>query len=111
MTFKEIKQKMVSAPVLKLPDFTKPFEVEYDASGKRISVILLQEGRPIAYFSEKLSGSKLNYSTYDKVFYFLVRALDPWSHYLRTSTFVLHSDHESLKYIDGQYKLNPRHAK
>jgi hypothetical protein len=28
--------------------------------------VLLQEGKPVAYFSEKLSGAHLNYSTYDK---------------------------------------------
>ena len=41
----------------------------------------------------------------------MVRALDHWSHYLRPKQFVLHSDHEALKYLDGQHNLNPRHAK
>ena len=41
----------------------------------------------------------------------MVRALDHWSHYLRPKQFVLHSDHEALKYLNGQHKLNPRHAK
>lgn len=70
------------------------------------------EGKcPIAYFSEKLNGARLNYSTYDKDFYAIVRALDHWSHYLHPSHFILHSDHEALKHIHGQQKLNPRHAK
>ncbi|KAJ8763837.1 hypothetical protein K2173_003619 [Erythroxylum novogranatense] len=38
--------------------------------------------RPIAYFSEKLHGPQLNYSTYDKELYALVRALETWQHYL-----------------------------
>jgi hypothetical protein len=38
--------------------------------------VLLQEGKPIAYFSEKLSGPSLNYSTYDKELYALVRVLE-----------------------------------
>jgi hypothetical protein len=42
----------------------------------------IQEGRPIAYFSEKLSGAALNYPTYDKELYALVRALETWQHYL-----------------------------
>ncbi|XP_021759443.1 uncharacterized protein LOC110724329 [Chenopodium quinoa] len=41
----------------------------------------------------------------------VLSALDHWSHYLRPKPFVLHSDHEALKYIHGQQKLNYRHAK
>ena len=41
----------------------------------------------------------------------MVCALNHWSHYLRPQPFILHSDHESLRYINGQHKLNARHAK
>ncbi|XP_074303003.1 uncharacterized protein LOC141637418 [Silene latifolia] len=109
--FEEVKRKLCSGPVLALPDFNKLFEVECDASGVGIGAVLLQEKRPIAYFSEKLNGARLNYSTYDKEFYAIVRALDHWSHYLRPKPFILHSDHEALKHIHGQQKLNQRHAK
>jgi len=71
----------------------------------------MQEGRPIAYFSEKLSGPTLNYSVYDKELYALVRSLETWQHYLLPKEFVIHSDHESLKHLKGQLKLNKRHAK
>ena len=73
--------------------------------------MLLQDGKPVAYFSEKLSGPSLNYSTYDKELYALVRTLETWQHYLWPTEFVIHSDHESLKHIKSQAKLNHRHAK
>jgi hypothetical protein len=73
--------------------------------------VLLQEGKPIVYFSEKLSGSSLNYSTYDKELYALVCVLETWQHYLWPKEFVIHFDHESLKHIRGQAKLNKHHAK
>ena len=70
----------------------------------------MQEGKPIAYFSEKLNGAALNYSTYDKELYALVHALETWQHYLRAIEFVIKTDHESLKHLNGQQKLTKRHA-
>ena len=108
--FNMLKSKLISAPVLILPNFDRTFEVECDASGIGIGAVLMQEGKPIAYFSEKLSGAALNYPTYDKEMYALVRALETWQHYLVPKEFVIHTDHESLKHLKGQNKLNKRHA-
>ncbi|GAB2279375.1 hypothetical protein Dimus_039348 [Dionaea muscipula] len=109
--FQVLKGKLTNAPLLSLPNFDKPFEIECDASGVGVGAVLSQDGRPIAFFSEKLSGAALNYPTYDKELYALVRALETWQHYLWPREFVIHTDHESLKYLKGQHKLNKRHAK
>ncbi|RDY04133.1 Tf2-9, partial [Mucuna pruriens] len=69
--FNLLKDKLTNALVLCLPNFDKAFEIECDASGVGVGVALMQESKPIAYFSEKLSGVVLNYSTYDKELYAL----------------------------------------
>ena len=51
-----LKERLTHAPLLQLPDFTKTFELECDANGIGSGGVLLQEGKPVAYFSEKLSG-------------------------------------------------------
>jgi hypothetical protein len=109
--FHTIIDKLTHAPLLQLPLFGKTFELKCDASGIGIGGVLLQEGKPITYFSEKLSGPSGNYSTYGKELYAFVRDLETWQHYLWPKEFVIHSDHESLKHIRGQEKLNKRHAK
>ena len=109
--FVKLKDSLCSAPVLALPDFSRTFEIECDASGVGIGAVLMQEGKPIAYFSEKLNGAALNYPTYDKELYALKRALENWQHYLWPKQFVIHTDHQSLKHIKGQGKLNKRHAR
>jgi hypothetical protein len=62
---------------------------------------ITEEKQPIAYFSEKLNGAALNYQTYDKELYALVRALETWQHYLWPKEFVIHTNHESLKHLKG----------
>ncbi|XP_073133430.1 uncharacterized protein [Henckelia pumila] len=77
-------------------------KIECDALGVGIGDFLTQGGRPVAYFSENLSGAFLNYPNYDKDFYVLVRVLETWQHNLRPKEFVIQTDHDSLKHLKGQ---------
>jgi len=96
--FEVIKQRLCEAPILALPNFEELFEVECDASGLEIGVILTQLKKSLAYFNEKLSGPKL---TYENEFYAIVRAFSQWSHYLKPKAFVLHSDIQALKFLNA----------
>ena len=79
MVFEELKLKLTQASVLALPCFDMVFKVECDASRVGIGGVLTQEGRPLAFFSEKLWEVRRKYPTYDNEFYAIIRSLEHWS--------------------------------
>ena len=103
--FALLKEKLCSAHVLALPDFHKLFEVDCDASGVGIGAVLSQEKSPITFYNEKLCDARRNWSTYDKEFYYMVRALTVWEHYLIGKEFVLYSDCGALKHLSSQNRI------
>ena len=74
--FQLLKDAMSNPFVLALPDFTKPFVVESDASKLGLCVVLMQNQRPIAFHSQALKRKNLALSTYEKELLALVVAVD-----------------------------------
>ena len=73
--FKELKQAMIEAPVLSLPDFSQEFVIETDASRNGIGAVLMQQGHPIAFISKALSEKHQQLSAYDKELFAILFAV------------------------------------
>jgi len=85
--------------------------VACDASHIGIGGVLSQEGHPIAFYSLKLNDTRQRYSTSDMEFYALIQTIKHWRPYLIHREFILYTDHDSLKHLGSQSKLNPRHSR
>ena len=109
--FQLLKDAMSNPPMLALPNFTKPFIVECDASGLGLGAVLMQSQRPIAFHSQALKGKNLALSTYEKELLALVVAVKKWRHYLLGRPFVITTDHQSLKYLLEQRVGTPAQQK
>ncbi|GAU13119.1 hypothetical protein TSUD_174190 [Trifolium subterraneum] len=105
--FVKLKQIMTSPPVLVLPNFSLPFEIECDAAGRGIGAVLMQKRQPIAFYSKALSAGNLSKSVYEKELMALVLCIQHWRHYLLGNNFTVYTDHKSLKHLLQQRISSP----
>lgn len=105
--FRKLQQALMSTPVLQLPNFTKQFIVQTDASGDGIGAVLLQQGHPLAYFSKQLSPRQQAASTYAREMLAIIEAIKKWRQYLLGRRFTVQTDHKSLRALLHQTIQTP----
>ena len=98
-SFRELKGRLTSAPILTLSNGKDSFVVYTDASRMGLGCVLMQNGQVIAYASRKLKPHEQNYPTHDLELAAVVFALQKWRQYLYGVTFEIFTDHKSLKYL------------
>lgn len=101
-SFNALKVALTQAPVLALPDFSKQFAVETDASALGIGAVLLQEGHPLAFISKALGPKSRGLSTYEKEYMAILLAVQQWRAYLQHAEFVIFTDQRSLSLLTEQ---------
>ena len=110
--FETLKRALVSAPVLRPPNWKQPFEIMCDASSFAVGAILGQrkEGKPyvIYYASKLLDDAQINYTTTEKELLAIVYAFDKFRSYLVGQKVIVYSDHAALKYLLKKKDAKPR---
>lgn len=97
-----LKQALTQAPLLAVPNFSKQFILETEASDQGIGAVLMQDGHPISYLSKAFSEKNKALSTYDKECMAILLAVDKWRAYLQHQEFLIRTDHKSLLYLTDQ---------
>ncbi len=106
--FETLKGILVKAPMLKLPDFDKDFEIHFDVSDFAIRGVLVQEERPVAFENKKLSETKRRWRTHEKEMWAIIHCLKTWGHYIGSKDVVVWIDNVTLKYFAIQPKLSSK---
>ena len=110
--FNQLRQALVSKPLLKMVKISKPFTLQVDASDLGIGAIVLQEENgkkvPVAYASRKLKKSERSYAVIEKECLALVWAVQKFSRYLYGTPFTVETDHCPLKYLNEAKLKNAR---
>ncbi|KAG2887218.1 hypothetical protein PC119_g19808 [Phytophthora cactorum] len=113
--FNAIELALQHAPVLRLPDFDKPFIVTTDASHACIGGVLsqLHDGNdlPVAFFSKKLGPHELNWPVHEKELFAIKQALTRWRHYLHGVAFEVYTDNSACKWFLQHPRLSGRLAR
>ncbi|KAK4381990.1 Transposon Ty3-I Gag-Pol polyprotein [Sesamum angolense] len=109
--FKSLKQAISSQPVLKLPQFDKPFEVQVNASDRALGGVLVQDKHPVVFESRKLKDAELPYNIHEKEIKAVIHCLEAWRHYLLGTKFTVVTDNVANMYFKTQRKRSPKQAR
>jgi hypothetical protein len=101
-----------------MPDHSKPFQIESDASKYASGAVLTQtdingDRHPVAFLSKTFTDTERQYEIYDRELLGIVQALKEWQHYIQGSghTTLIHMDHQNLTYFRKAQKLSDRQAR
>jgi hypothetical protein len=109
--FQQLKQALMTAPLLQMPDFSKRFVVDCDASSAGFGAVLHQGDGTIAFFSRAVAPHHQKLPAYERELIGLIKAVHNWRPYLWGRAFTVRTDHYSLKFLLDQWLSTiPQHT-
>ena len=94
--FDEMKALMAADVMCAYPDHNKPYHIYTDASNYQLGACIMQDERPVAYYSKKLNSAQMNYAMIDKELLCVVATLREFHSMLFGAESYIHSDHRNI---------------
>ena len=113
--FNLLKHHLITSPIIRYPDFERPFIVYTDASGTGLGAVLQQKDDKgqeyvVAYASRSLSKAEQNYAPTELECLAIIWAIEHFHYYLGTKEFTLITDHSALQWLQNKTPLKGKYA-
>ena len=96
--FDTLKSVMAADCLNAYPDYNKPFEIYTDASNYQLGATIIQDKRPIAYWSRSLQPTQMKYTTTEKELLVIILCLKEYENILQGATINIYTDHKNLTF-------------
>ena len=106
-SFDRIKKVLAKETILNYPKFDRPFDIHTDASDRQLGAVISQDGKPLAFYSRKLSSAQRNYTTTEQELLSIVETLKEFRNILLGQIIKVHTDHKNLVH-ESELKTSQR---
>jgi putative transposase len=96
--FEQFKTLISKETLLTFPNLNEPFHIYTDASKYQLGAVIMQNDKPIAFYSRKLNSAQKKYTTGEQELLSIVETLKEFRNILFGQQIVIHTDHRNILY-------------